>query len=51
MELRYPLIVILLVIALICYIFLGKKRKVKFTKGSKIANTNYIKNTILLFKF
>ncbi len=45
MELRYPLIVILLVIALICYIFLGKKRKVKFTKGSKIANTNYIKNT------
>lgn len=45
MELRYPLIVIILIIAFICYIFFEKKRKVKFIKGTKIANTNYIKNT------
>ena len=45
MELRYPQIVIVLIIAFACYMFFAKKKKTKFEHGSKIANTSFIKNT------
>lgn len=45
MELRYPIVILIILIVIICYFIFSKKEKGKYTSGSKIANTNYIKNT------
>ena len=45
MELRYPFIIIIVIIVIILYFFISKKKIVKYKIGSKIANTQYIKNT------
>ena len=45
MELRYPFIIIIIIIIIIFYFSLSKKGNIKYKKGSKIANTQYIKNT------
>ena len=42
---RYPILLILIPIVILIVIIFNKKDKIKFEKGSKIANTNYIKNT------
>lgn len=45
MELRYPFVIIIIVIIIICYFLLSKKKDNKYKSGSKIANTQYLKNT------
>lgn len=45
MELRYPILAIFLVIAIICYFILVRGKENKYKTGSKIANTWYLKNT------
>ena len=45
MELRYPIFIIIIAISIIIYFVLSKKKKEKFSIGSKIANTNYLKNS------
>lgn len=45
MELRYPFIIIIIIIIIIGYFFLSKKQDNKYKNGSKIANTQYLKNT------
>lgn len=45
MEIRYPFLLIILIILLIIFISYNKETKNDYHKGSKIANTNYIKNT------
>lgn len=45
MELRYPILAIFLVIIISCYFVFVKQKKAKYTVGSKIANTDYLKNT------
>ena len=45
MELRYPLVIFIIIFLIICYFILVKKKDNKFINGSKIANTHYIKNT------
>ena len=45
MELRYPFLIILIIVLIIVYFLLSKNKKNIFTIGTKIANTNYIKNT------
>lgn len=45
MELRYPVIIIFVIIGMSCYFILAKKKSKKYTVGSKIANTEYLKNT------
>lgn len=43
MELRYPLLLVVGAILIVIMFFLPNKKKEKFQKGTKIANTNYIK--------
>lgn len=45
MELRYPILIFMITIAITCYFIFGKKKKRKYTNGSRIANTHYLKNT------
>lgn len=45
MELRYPILILLIIILITCYFILVKTKDKKYTKGSKIANTHYLKNT------
>lgn len=45
MELRYPFIFLIVIVIVIINFILFKRKKVNFTIGSKIANTNYLKNT------
>ncbi len=45
MELKYPYMIIIVIILIIGYFKLFKKNKIKYTNGSKIANTHYLKNT------
>lgn len=45
MELRYPLFILLIISITFIFIIFQKKKKINYTIGSKIANTNYIKNT------
>lgn len=45
MELRYPLLFIVLIIITIVYLIKSKNQKTAYKSGSKIANTNFIKNT------
>lgn len=45
MALRYPVLVIVIVIALVCYFVFSKKKSDSYGKGSKIANTDYLKKT------
>ena len=44
MEIKYPYIMIILIMILIFYLIVSKKN-IKYTTGSKIANTFYLKNT------
>lgn len=45
MELRYPLLLFVIPIAIGTYVFFTKKKKVEKKSGSKIANTFFLKNT------
>ena len=45
MALRYPFFLIIISIGIIIYFIINKKKKENYTIGSKIANTNYIKNS------
>ena len=45
MELRYPILIFIILFGIICYFILAKKKDKKYTNGSKIANTHYLKNT------
>ncbi len=45
MELRYPLLLIILVIAVCVFLYLQKNKIRNYDKGIKIANTKYIKNS------
>lgn len=45
MELRYPIFIVIITISIICYFTLSKKKQEDYTVGSKIANTEYLKNT------
>ncbi len=45
MELRYPILMIIIIILIILYLVFFKRKKCKYTNGTKIANTEYIKNT------
>ena len=45
MEIRYPLLLILLPIGIGIYLFYPKQKEEKQNKGSKIANTLFLKNT------
>lgn len=45
MEIRYPILIIIIAISIICYLVFPKKKDEEYTTDSKIANTNYLKNT------
>lgn len=45
MELRYPLLLIILLIAVAAYIYFQNSKKQEYKSGLKIANTKFIKNT------
>ena len=45
MEVKYPLIIITLPIVVIICLLLIKKKNENFKVGSKIANTEYLKNS------
>lgn len=45
MELRYPFVIIIIILIIICYFIFSKKKNNKYKDGSKIANTQYLKNT------
>ena len=45
MALKYPLLIIILPIIIIGYLFYNKKKELESKKGSKIANTLFVKNT------
>ncbi|MBR3524114.1 MAG: hypothetical protein IKN87_05495 [Bacilli bacterium] len=45
MELRHPLVLLLIPLIIIIYLFINRKRKNNYIGGSKIANTNYIKES------
>ena len=45
MELKYPILLIILPLLVGLYVFLYKKKQVEKKTGSKIANTFFIKNT------
>ena len=46
MELRYPIFIPITIIAFSILFIIGKKKIQKYKDGSKIANTQYLKNTI-----
>ena len=43
MEVRYPILLILLIIVFIFYMVLIKGKKKNYESGTKIANTHYLK--------
>ena len=45
MVLKYPLLIVILPICIIVFLYLTKKKKNNQDQGSKIANTNFVKNT------
>ena len=45
MELRYPYVIVFLIIISILIFFLSKKKVNKYITGSKIANTHYLKSS------
>lgn len=45
MELRYPFVIIIVIFIIICFFLLVKRKDNKYVKGSKIANTHFIKDT------
>lgn len=45
MELMYPIAIIICLILSIVILFVGTKQKEKFTKGKKVANTGFIKQS------
>ncbi len=45
MELRNPIIIIIIIVGIILYFIFSKIKKEKYTIGSKIANTKYLKNS------
>lgn len=45
MEIRYPLIFLIIILVFILYFVFYKRRNIKYNIGSKIANTKYLKNT------
>ena len=45
MELRYPILIFIISFLIICYFILIKSKSKKYTHGSKIANTSYLKET------
>lgn len=45
MEVRYPFLIVIIILIFVIYFIFFKKKKIDYTKGSKIANTEYIKNT------
>ena len=45
MELRHPLLFLILSILVILFLIFYRKKSIKYDKGSKIANTSFIKNT------
>ena len=45
MELRYPFVIVIVLIIIIVNYFLFRNKKINFNNGSKIANTSYLKNT------
>lgn len=45
MEIRYPILLILIPILIILYLFLIKNKNKEIKTGSKIANTSYLKET------
>ena len=46
MEIRYPIIIILILVIIICFFKFSRKNTIKFKDGSKIANTKYLKKNI-----
>ena len=45
MELRYPYVISVVFLFVLAYFMLIKKKDTKYKKGSKIANTEYLRNT------
>lgn len=45
MEIRYPILLLIIPIAIILYLIIYKDKKIEEKTGSKIANTSYLKNT------
>ena len=45
MEIRYPFVIIIVIITIACCFIFTKKKNIKYKNGSKIANTQYLKNT------
>ena len=45
MELMYPMVIIFCFVITMAIFFINTKEKGKYTKGKKVANTEYIKNT------
>lgn len=45
MELRYPILIIIVAISILLSFIFFKKKKEQYTIGSKIANTQYLKST------
>ncbi len=45
MELRNPAVIIIVIVAIAIYFIFSKVKKEKYTIGSKIANTKYLKNS------
>ncbi len=45
MEIKYPILIFIITGFMSWYLLFQKNKKEKFSTGSKIANTNYIKNT------
>lgn len=45
MEIRYPFVIVIVLIIFICSFMVFKKKINVYKKGSKIANTEYLKNT------
>ena len=43
MELKYPLVIVVGIIILICFIFVKPKKMDTYKEGKKVANTKYIK--------
>lgn len=43
MELRYPILIVISIISIVLFLMFSKKKQSEFTNGSKIANTEYLK--------
>ncbi len=47
MELRYPFLFLITLLSLLIFLFFNKRKKQEFHRGSKIANTHYLKESFL----